>query len=258
MVLCHGSERCSRRLSTGPAWVTEACTNMPSMATMASRPVTITTLEPNGKRFCHLNRENTSHLTILNLFKLPLVSILDIFRQTKRVQQWTTRVPVHHQHVLCKDAHITNFKFKMDMETLFWVRLDYPGSKPSNAASSPKKDPSCAWDPGVLKSMYLLVSTNLSTAGKAKTKVKQTICKLSKLCSSFVTSNSSRDQWLIMGIYPIKRNCTMIKVSVLAKPNLTAPALYQTGILRTPVTRSNCNKVLRRSSALHENDLHWS
>lgn len=39
MVLCHGSERCSKMLSIGPTRVTEACTKIPSIATIASRPV---------------------------------------------------------------------------------------------------------------------------------------------------------------------------------------------------------------------------
>lgn len=37
----------------------------------------------------------------------------------------------------------------------------YPGSKPSSAASNPKNDPSRAWDPGLLKSMYLFISAYL-------------------------------------------------------------------------------------------------
>lgn len=50
MVLCHGSERWSRRLSTGPTWVTEAWTKNPSIAIIARRPEqTITTKQLKNK-----------------------------------------------------------------------------------------------------------------------------------------------------------------------------------------------------------------
>jgi hypothetical protein len=38
----------------------------------------------------------------------------------------------------------------------------YPGCEPTSAASSPMNVPSSACDPGLMKSMYLLVSANLS------------------------------------------------------------------------------------------------
>lgn len=49
-------------------------------------------------------------------------------------------------------------------------------------------------------------------------------------------------------IYPIKISWTMNKVSVLANPYLIAPALYQSGKLLTPATRSNCKKVVITTS----------
>lgn len=58
-----------------------------------------------------------------------------------------------------------NFHFKTADKCHFsngYRVILYPGSKPSRAASKPKNEPSLAWDPGLVKSMYLFVSANLS------------------------------------------------------------------------------------------------
>lgn len=60
--------------------------------------------------------ENNTFYTVLNLLKLPLMSILDIFCQTQRIQQRTSGISDNHNIGRCQCSYVGELAYSVKIE----------------------------------------------------------------------------------------------------------------------------------------------